>query len=101
MNLVPLPGIVLLILAVLAHITTIAALFTHPALAAAGVILLTGADLIILARAAGQLGRKELLKYIGAFEIYYFLYTLLLPLLLVFDRKTSWKDRQYPVKTGN
>jgi len=100
LNLVPLPGIVLLILAVLAHSVTIAALFTHPALAAAGIMVLTGADFLILSRAAGLLGRRDLLKFIGAFEIYYFLYTLLLPLLLLFDRKTSWKDRQYPAKAG-
>ncbi len=100
LSLVPLPGIVLLSLAMLAHLLTIAVIFTHPVIAAAGMILLTGTDFLLLCRAATLLGRRDLLKYIIPFEFYYFTYTLLLPLLLLFDHKTRWKDRQYPAKAG-
>lgn len=99
LSIIPLPGILLLILALLAHILTIVAFLSHyTAEAFAGLALLTLTDFLILCRAAKLLGRTDLLKYIFLFEIYYFLYTMILPLLFLFDRKTNWKDRQYPVK---
>jgi cellulose synthase/poly-beta-1,6-N-acetylglucosamine synthase-like glycosyltransferase len=41
------------------------------------------------------LGIKNQLKYYVYFQVYFILYTTILPLLLVFSRKISWKGRNY------
>lgn len=41
------------------------------------------------------LGTKNQLKYFIFFQVYFIVYTTLLPLILVFSRKISWKGRNY------
>lgn len=41
------------------------------------------------------LGIKNQLKYYVFFQVYFILYTTILPLILVFSRKISWKGRNY------
>ncbi len=95
-------GVLLLTVSVLAHILTVMALFwSHSLTALAGFILLFVTDFTVLNRASRLLGRTDLLRYVFIFEIYYFIYTILLPIFLLFDKKTSWKDRQYSLKTDN
>ncbi|MBN2413852.1 glycosyltransferase [candidate division KSB1 bacterium] len=92
-------GILLLTVSVLAHILTVLVLlWSHSITALAGIILLSVTDFAVLNRASRLLGRTDLLRYVFIFEIYYFIYTILLPIFLLFDKKTSWKDRQYSLK---
>jgi len=89
-------GIFLLTVSLLAHVLTLSTLFwANSFVTLSGFILLASTDFAILYRASRLLGRTDLLYYIVFFEIYYFIYIILLPVLLVFDRKTNWKDRQY------
>jgi 1,2-diacylglycerol 3-beta-glucosyltransferase len=55
-----------------------------------GILLL--ADLFFLARALTIFCRKDLLLYFLGFEAIYFLYSLALPILSLFDRNIRWKD---------
>src|ERR1035437_4175467 len=41
------------------------------------------------------LGIKNQLKYYLFFQVYFILYTTILPLILIFSRKISWKGRNY------
>jgi hypothetical protein len=42
-----------------------------------------------------RLGLQKNLKYFLVFEIYYLLYTLILPFTVLFSKKVKWKDRVY------
>ena len=92
-------GIFMLTVSVLAHVAVILALLTSQSLLVlTGIVLLFVTDFSILYRASRLLGRTDLLYYFIVFEFYYFIYTIFLPVFLLFDKKTSWKDRQYSLK---
>ncbi|MFO7446312.1 MAG: glycosyltransferase [Ignavibacteriaceae bacterium] len=42
-----------------------------------------------------SLGIKNNLKYFFNFQLYYLLYVITLPLILIFSRKVKWKGREY------
>jgi cellulose synthase/poly-beta-1,6-N-acetylglucosamine synthase-like glycosyltransferase len=42
-----------------------------------------------------KLGLQKNLKYFPLFQIYFIIYTCILPLILIFSRKVIWKDRVY------
>jgi len=52
-------------------------------------------DFLLLWRSAALVNRKDLLRYFWAFELYYYLYSVLLPVFSLFDRKINWKGRDY------
>jgi cellulose synthase/poly-beta-1,6-N-acetylglucosamine synthase-like glycosyltransferase len=52
-------------------------------------------DYLFLFPVLAVLGIKNQLKYYAFYQIYFILYTTLLPLLLLFSRKVSWKGRNY------
>lgn len=53
------------------------------------------ADYAFLYRVLRTLERTDLLKYFYAFQIYYFLYVLLLPFIVFLGGKVIWKGRSY------
>ncbi|MEJ2242130.1 MAG: glycosyltransferase [Candidatus Bathyarchaeota archaeon] len=52
-------------------------------------------DFFILLPVHRRLGLQKNLKYFLVFEIYYLLYTLILPITVLFYKKIKWKDRVY------
>jgi cellulose synthase/poly-beta-1,6-N-acetylglucosamine synthase-like glycosyltransferase len=52
-------------------------------------------DYFVLYFVHKQLGITKNLRYYLNFEIYYILYVLALPLIVVFNRKVAWKGREY------
>ena len=52
-------------------------------------------DLFVLIPIHQKLGLQKNLKYFLVFEIYYIVYILLLPLLVLLNKKVKWKDRVY------
>ena len=52
-------------------------------------------DYLFLYQVHTVLGIKNQLKYYVFFQVYFILYTTILPLILVFSRKISWKGRNY------
>jgi len=52
-------------------------------------------DYLFLYPVHSVLGIKNQLKYYLFFQVYFILYTTILPLILIFTRKISWKGRNY------
>lgn len=52
-------------------------------------------DLFFLIPVHNELGLKKNLKYFFQFELYFILYVVSLPLILIFSRKVKWKGRVY------
>jgi cellulose synthase/poly-beta-1,6-N-acetylglucosamine synthase-like glycosyltransferase len=52
-------------------------------------------DYLFLYPVFSVLGIKNQLKYFVFFQVYFILYTTMLPLILLFSRKISWKGRVY------
>jgi cellulose synthase/poly-beta-1,6-N-acetylglucosamine synthase-like glycosyltransferase len=52
-------------------------------------------DYFVLYSVHKQLGLTKNLRYYLNFEIYYTLYVLILPFILAFNRKVTWKGRAY------
>jgi cellulose synthase/poly-beta-1,6-N-acetylglucosamine synthase-like glycosyltransferase len=52
-------------------------------------------DFFVLLPVHRRLGLQKNLKYFMGFEIYYLLYTLILPFAVLFNKKVKWKDRVY------
>jgi hypothetical protein len=50
-------------------------------------------DLWVLWMPLKRFGRLSYLKYFPAFELYFFLYALLLPIIAKLSRKVVWKER--------
>lgn len=93
---VPPFGLFVLIVAFLSHLAIIVALLLYPLSdAVLSFLLLSVADFIFLYRVLATLQRKDLLRFFFGFELLYFSYTLLLPILRLFDRKILWKNDSY------
>ncbi len=58
-------------------------------------IVILATDAAILITAAGPINRHDLLKWLPSLQLYYFLAILLLPPILLFDKKIIWKDKVY------
>jgi hypothetical protein len=52
-------------------------------------------DLFLLYPVHMQLGITKNLKYFFHFEIYYIIYVVILPFIVLPSRKVIWKDRKY------
>jgi cellulose synthase/poly-beta-1,6-N-acetylglucosamine synthase-like glycosyltransferase len=52
-------------------------------------------DYLILYFVHDRLGIKKNLKYFLAFQVYYTLYVIAIPFVLLFSRKVIWKGREY------
>jgi cellulose synthase/poly-beta-1,6-N-acetylglucosamine synthase-like glycosyltransferase len=52
-------------------------------------------DFFVLLPIHQKLGISKNLKYFWAYEIYYILYVLALPFIVLFNRKITWKGRRY------
>lgn len=52
-------------------------------------------DLFVLIPVHQRLGLQKNLKYFLMFEIYYIIYVLVLPFVILFNKKVKWKDRVY------
>jgi hypothetical protein len=53
------------------------------------------ADYSFLHNVLAKLDRLDLLKYFGAFQVYFFLYVLALPFIVFFGGQVVWKGRKY------
>lgn len=52
-------------------------------------------DFFVLVPVHQRLGLQKNLKYFLMFEIYYIIYVVLLPFVVLFSKKVKWKDRVY------
>lgn len=52
-------------------------------------------DFFVLLPVNQKLGLQKNLKYFPVFQIYYVIYVLVLPFVILFSKKVKWKDRVY------
>ncbi len=52
-------------------------------------------DLFVLYPVHNYFGIKKNLKYFPAFQIYYIVYVIILPFLVLFSKRVIWKDRKF------
>lgn len=52
-------------------------------------------DYFVLMPVHQRLGLQKNLKYFPVFQIYYIIYVLVLPFVILFNKKVKWKDRVY------
>ncbi len=52
-------------------------------------------DFFVLLPVHQRLGLQRNLKYFLVFEIYYMIYVVILPFVILFNKKVKWKDRVY------
>ncbi|OGB99379.1 hypothetical protein A2V82_06080 [candidate division KSB1 bacterium RBG_16_48_16] len=89
-------GKILMGTTIAAHATIFAVALLHGVSLAVGFgAILLLADLFFLSRALAIFCRKDLFLYFLGFEAIYFLYTLVLPVLSLFDRNIRWKDNYH------
>lgn len=87
-------GSLLMIAAAAAHLTLLIGLLTTP-WAFAALAAKTALDGLMIGRAAKRLHVCAPMSYLLLFEVYFILYTLVMPLLMLVDRKIVWKDAQF------
>lgn len=78
----------------LAHLIPLALLLAAPALGLGLLGLKAGANFALLWAALGPSGRRAYLRTFPAFEAYFTIYVITLPLVLLFFPRINWKDRK-------
>ncbi|MBC8042448.1 MAG: glycosyltransferase [Rhizobacter sp.] len=84
------------VIGLVTHVATALAFFMLPlpvALAFFAVKMLT--DLLFLLTPLSRLRSLELVVFVPLFELYYYLTLMIIPAMLLFDRKVVWKGRVY------
>ena len=90
-------GKFLMVTSFLAHLGVIAGLISAPPAGLAALLLLLAGDLLICCAMTRATGSRQLLRHFPGFELLYFGYMLLLPLLIIIDRRIRWKGQNFPV----
>jgi len=89
-------GIMLMATSFLSHLLAIIGVFILPPFQTILIfVILFLTDLGVVINTAKKLERLDLLKYFSLFELFYILYTIIFPVLFLFDRKINWKNQTY------
>jgi cellulose synthase/poly-beta-1,6-N-acetylglucosamine synthase-like glycosyltransferase len=92
---VPSGGLVIIVIAFISNLLILLTpLFFSPVWLYLAVFKII-ADYLFLYPVQTELGNNHQLKYFPLFQVYFILYTTLLPLILIFSRKINWKGRIY------
>jgi len=91
-----LPGIIVIGLGYITHLLLLCSFFLVPVmflwkLFAAKFL----ADIFLLWKPMKEFRARRLLKYFIPFEIYFYLYGLLFPFVILFTKNVTWKERQF------
>ena len=89
-------GLWIMMTAFLIHLFIVLSfIWLNPLIPFAALFVLSAMDFLILRKAAHITGRRDLLRAFPLFEIYYIIYSILLPFFVAVDRKITWKDDNY------
>jgi cellulose synthase/poly-beta-1,6-N-acetylglucosamine synthase-like glycosyltransferase len=91
----PLSGVLLMLWAFLTNLFIILTPFIYSAVWLYLVLFKISIDFFMLLPVHRRLGLQKNLKYFPVFEIYYMIYVLILPFVVLFNKKVKWKDRVY------
>jgi cellulose synthase/poly-beta-1,6-N-acetylglucosamine synthase-like glycosyltransferase len=93
----PIWGWILMSTAFIAHFLIVTNLvitnFTLPVVT--GLVIITGIDLSLIWRVSAISGSKKLVKYFFPFEVFYYIYSLIVALSIIMPGKITWKERRY------
>lgn len=92
---VPLHGIAVLVTAFLAHLLAVAVLPFFPATGLTLIGSIISVDLIFLTSVVYRLKLLSTIRYFPFFELYYFVYVITFPFILLFSKSVEWKGRQF------
>ena len=67
----------------------------NPLLSIAGLLAKSIGDYFFLHTILRKVNRTDLLRYFGAFQIYFFFYVLLIPFIVLLGGRVVWKGRTY------
>ncbi|MFQ5640129.1 MAG: glycosyltransferase [bacterium] len=73
-------------------------LLNNPVFSLAALVCVLLSDFFLLSHTTGRVGRKDVLRYFPLWEIFYFFYTTLFALVLLFPTKVNWKGMTYSWK---
>lgn len=91
----PLIGFVIMFWGWLSHFLILLQIFWGTTLTLSLTLLKFFSDFIFLFIPLKKFKMVEQLKYFFAFEIYFILYVLVLPIVVLLDKKVIWKEREY------
>jgi len=91
-------GKLLMISSFFAHIAVLAGLLLNLRFGVPGLVAMMGVDLFICWRGARRLNRLDLLRDFFGFELFYFIYTVFLPLALILSSRVAWKNQVYTTR---
>ncbi len=91
----PLYGYAILLTGWLTSVCFVAALFLYSPVIGWFVFLKVLLDIILLRRITALLGIANSMKHFWAFQIYYIVYVLVIPFIIIPNRRVIWKDRTY------
>jgi cellulose synthase/poly-beta-1,6-N-acetylglucosamine synthase-like glycosyltransferase len=92
---VPPHGLIVLGTAVFSHLLSILVLPFNPILGLFSILVIVLSDLIFLFSIVNRMKLLNTLKYFPFFEIYYFIYIIFLPIILLFSKSVDWKGRKF------
>ncbi|MFC1556373.1 glycosyltransferase [candidate division KSB1 bacterium] len=95
------PGIILLAASFLVHCAMVCSILLGipPAIWVLCLAATCACDLLFLYSASNKIKRKKLLIYFPLFELYYYLYTIIIGLLIPFRIPVTWKNRSLSIET--
>lgn len=92
---VPLHGLLVLGTAFISHLLPFLLLPFSPVTSIFAVFTIVLADLIFLSSIVYRMKLLYTIKYFPFFEIYYFIYIIFLPFILLFSKSVEWKGRKF------
>jgi cellulose synthase/poly-beta-1,6-N-acetylglucosamine synthase-like glycosyltransferase len=95
----PLSGWILMLVALISHLLIVLGLilFNWQVFFVCGVIMIFLTDFTLYWQVLKKLQWQKFILYFPAFEIFYFFYTVILGLSIVWAGKIKWKERDYQV----
>lgn len=91
----PLIGKLLMLWAFLTNVFVLLTPFFYSAAWLYIVFFKIATDFFALVPVHQKLGLQKNLKYFPVFQIYFIIYTITLPFIIIFSKKVKWKDRTY------
>jgi len=91
-------GKALMVSSFIAHLSVLAGLLLDCQCGAVGLAAMMGVDLLICWHGARRLNRPDLLWQFFGFEVFYFAYSVFLPLALLLSSRVAWKNQVYTTR---
>ncbi|ACF12964.1 glycosyl transferase family 2 [Chloroherpeton thalassium ATCC 35110] len=96
----PLQSIMAMLIFLVHLVTLVSFAFLPVWMPLAALLVKSFGDFLVVSATLLKLRKPKMLLTFPAFELYYYLYVLMVPFILIFDRKVTWKGVSYKVTSG-